>query len=133
MNRINIARAIVAVLLWLGAHQDAAAQGIVLRYAQAYSAMRTIFALPLLVAQREDFQARFVDGTPARLDCLTTGDCAAVPLGQPHDLVAMRRGYRLLGFSTDAVPEYLYTVTAARRSWAEANKDTLVRYVRALA
>ena len=44
----------------------------------------------------------------------------------------MRRGYRLLGLSTDAVPEYLYTVTAARRSWAGANKDALVRYVRAL-
>jgi ABC-type nitrate/sulfonate/bicarbonate transport system substrate-binding protein len=44
----------------------------------------------------------------------------------------MRRGYRLLGLSTDAIPEYLYTVTAARRSWAAANKDTVVRYVRAL-
>jgi ABC-type nitrate/sulfonate/bicarbonate transport system substrate-binding protein len=44
----------------------------------------------------------------------------------------MRRGYRLLGLSTDAIPEYLYTVTAVRRSWAAANKDTVVRYVRAL-
>jgi ABC-type nitrate/sulfonate/bicarbonate transport system substrate-binding protein len=31
------------------------------------------------------------------------------------------------------VPEFLYTVTAARRSWAEAHKDALVRYVRGLA
>src|SRR5262245_29172372 len=89
--------------------------------------------LPQNGLARDDFRTRFVDGTPARLDCLTAGDCDAVPLGQPQDLVAMRRGYRLLGFSTDAVPEYLYTVTAARRSWAEANKDALVRYVRALA
>jgi len=43
------------------------------------------------------------------------------------------RGFRLLGLSTDAVPEYLYTVTTARRSWAAANKDTLARYIRALA
>jgi ABC-type nitrate/sulfonate/bicarbonate transport system substrate-binding protein len=82
--------------------------------------------------RNEDFRTRFVDGTPARLACLTTGDCDAVPLGQPQDFVAMRRGYRLLGLSTDAIPEYLYTVTAARRSWAAANKDTVVRYVRAL-
>lgn len=82
--------------------------------------------------RKEDFRARFVDGTSARLNCLTAGDCDAVPLGQPQDFVAMRRGYRLLGHSTDAVPEYLYTVTAVRRSWADANKDTLVRYVRAL-
>ena len=82
--------------------------------------------------RKEDFRTRFVDGTPARLSCLTAGDCDAVPLGQPQDFVAMRRGYRLLGLSTDAIPEYLYTVTAARRSWAAANKDTVVRYVRAL-
>ena len=83
--------------------------------------------------RREDFRTRFVDGTPERLVCLTAGDCDAVPLGQPQDFVAMRRGFRLLGYSTDAVPHYLYTVTAARRSWATANKDTLVRYARALA
>jgi ABC-type nitrate/sulfonate/bicarbonate transport system substrate-binding protein len=82
--------------------------------------------------QREDFKARFVDGTPDRLVCLTAGDCDAVPLGQPHDFVAIRRGYNLLGRSTDAVPEFVYTITAARRSWAAKNKDAVVRYVRAL-
>ena len=39
----------------------------------------------------------------------------------------------MLGLSTEAVPELLYTVTAARRSWAETNKGAVVRYVRALA
>ncbi len=82
---------------------------------------------------REDFKARFVDGTPDRLVCLTAGDCDAVPLGQPHDFVAIRRGYNLLGRSTEAVPEFVYTVTAARRSWAARNKDAVTRYVRALA
>jgi ABC-type nitrate/sulfonate/bicarbonate transport system substrate-binding protein len=82
---------------------------------------------------REDFRARFIDGTPGRLVCLTAGDCDAVPLGQPHDFLALRRGYQLIGLSTDAVPEYVYTVTAARRSWAVDNKDKLVRYARALA
>jgi ABC-type nitrate/sulfonate/bicarbonate transport system substrate-binding protein len=82
---------------------------------------------------REDFTARFIDGTPDRLVCLTAGDCDAVPLGQPQDFVAMRRGYRLLGLSTEAVPEFVYTVTAARRPWAEQNKEALVRFVRAMA
>ena len=40
----------------------------------------------------------------------------------------MRQGFRLLGLSTEAVPEFVYTVTAARRSWAEQNKETVVRY-----
>ena len=82
--------------------------------------------------QKEDFRSRFVDGTPERLICLTAGDCDAVPLGQPQDFSAIRKGYRLLGLSTDAVPEFLYTVTAVRRSWAATHKDTIVRYVRAL-
>jgi ABC-type nitrate/sulfonate/bicarbonate transport system substrate-binding protein len=232
-------RAILAVLLSLCASPSTAGEAIPLRYGQAYSALRSIFALPLLVAEREgyfvregldfsmlpvpgggekliaalhdgtadishvatpfliqaalagsdavaiaaefnnpiyslvakpenrtytdlkgkligvaaetgsitiairkllamngigrdDFRTRFVDGTPDRLSCLTAGDCDAVPLGQPQDFVAMRRGFRLLGLSTEAVPEYLYTVTAARRSWADANKDAIVRYVRAL-
>ena len=232
-------RAILAALLSLCACQSAAAEAIPLRYGQAYSALRSIFALPLLVAEREgyfvregldfsmlpvpgggekliaalhdgtadishvatpfliqaalagsdavaiaaefnnpiyslvakpenktyadlkgkligvaaetgsitiairkllalnglgreDFRTRFVDGTPERLSCLTAGDCDAVPLGQPQDFVALRRGFRLLGLSTEAVPEYLYTVTAARRSWAGANKEAIVRYVRAL-
>jgi ABC-type nitrate/sulfonate/bicarbonate transport system substrate-binding protein len=233
-------RSLIALLIYFSTCTGASSEGIPLRYAQAYSALRTIFALPLFVAEREgffvreglefsmlpiggggenliaalhngsadiahvatpfliqsalagsdavaivaefnnpvyslvakpeirtygdlkgkllgvaaengsitlsirkllalngvrreDFRARFVDGTPDRLICLTQGDCDAVPLGQPHDFLALRRGYQLIGLSTDAVPEYLYTVTVARRSWAEANKDKLVRYVRALA
>jgi ABC-type nitrate/sulfonate/bicarbonate transport system substrate-binding protein len=233
-------RAVIVALLLICSANAAVAQAITLRYGQAYSALRSIFALPLLVAEREgyfareglnfvtvpipgggekliealhdgtadmghvatpflitaalkgsdavaiatefnnpiysliakpeiktyadlkgkllgvaaetgsitisirkllamhglqvgDYQAKFVDGTPDRLSCLTAGDCVAVPLGQPQDFVAMRQGYRLLGLSTEAVPEFLYTVTAARRSWASQNQDTVVRFVRGLA
>jgi ABC-type nitrate/sulfonate/bicarbonate transport system substrate-binding protein len=235
-----VLRSVIALLLYFSAIHGASSEGIRLRYAQAYSALRTIFALPLFIAereglfvkegldfsmvpvsgggermvqvlhegsadiahvataflvqsvmsgsdavaivaefnnpvysliakpeirkyadlkgkllgvaaengsitlsirkllamngvQREDFRARFVDGTPDRLICLTQGDCDAVPLGQPHDFLALRRGYQLIGLSTDAVPDYLYTVTIARRSWAENNKEALVRYARAMA
>jgi ABC-type nitrate/sulfonate/bicarbonate transport system substrate-binding protein len=235
-----VLRSLIALLIYFSAIHSASSEGIRLRYAQAYSALRTIFALPLFIAEREgffikegvdfsmvpvagggenlvaalhdgsadvahvatafliqsalsgsdavavvaefnnpvysliakpeirtyadlkgkllgvaaengsitlsirkllamhgvqrdDFSARFVDGTPDRLICLVQGDCAAVPLGQPHDFLALRRGYQLIGLSTDAVPEYLYTVTIARRSWAQANKEAVVRYARAMA
>jgi ABC-type nitrate/sulfonate/bicarbonate transport system substrate-binding protein len=82
--------------------------------------------------QRDDYRTKFVDGTPDRLACLTAGDCVAVPLGQPQDFVAMRQGYRLLGHSTEAVPDFVYTVTATRKSWAENNKDAVGRFVRGL-
>ena len=80
-----------------------------------------------------DFQVKTIEGTPARFTCLKRGDCAAVPLGQPQDLLALNEGYRLLGLSNEVVPELLYTVTAVRRSWANAHKDAIVRYVRGLA
>jgi len=80
-----------------------------------------------------DFQVKIIEGTPARSTCLKRGDCAAVPLGQPQDLLAVNEGYRLLGLSNEVVPELLYTVTAARRSWAAAHKDVVVRYLRGLA
>lgn len=80
-----------------------------------------------------DFRVKIIEGTPARFTCLRRGDCEAVPLGQPQDLWALNEGYRLLGLSTEVVPDFLYTVTAVRRPWAEAHKDAIVRYVRALA
>jgi ABC-type nitrate/sulfonate/bicarbonate transport system substrate-binding protein len=89
--------------------------------------------LALHGVQRGEFGARVIEGTSGRWACLRRGDCDAVVLGQPQDLIAMEQGYRLLGASTEVVPDLLYTVTAARRSWAEANKDAVTRYVRALA
>ena len=92
--------------------------------------MRKLLALHGM--SEKDIHVKTIGGTPARLSCLRRGECTAVPLGQPQDLLAQSEGYRLLGASNDAVPEYLYTVTAARRSWAAANPDAMVRYVRAL-
>jgi len=83
--------------------------------------------------QRGDFAPKVIEGTPTRLGCLRRGECDAVVLGQPQDLQAIEQGYRLLGLSNEAVPDFLYTVTAARRSWAEAHKEAVTRYVRAMA
>ncbi len=40
---------------------------------------------------------------------------------------------RLRGISNDAVPSFQFIVSALRRSWGDANNDSLVRYVRGLA
>jgi NitT/TauT family transport system substrate-binding protein len=92
--------------------------------------MRKLLALHGL--RESDVRTKTIDGTPARLGCLRRGGCDAVPLGQPQDVLAQSEGYRLLGRSNEAVPEYLYTVSAARRSWASAHSDLVVRYARAL-
>ena len=80
-----------------------------------------------------DYRVKELVGTPLRAACLKNGECDAVPLGQPDDLIAVKEGYRRLGVSTDAVASFQFEVVAARRSYAEAHADALVRFVRALA
>ena len=41
-----------------------------------------------------DFATKVVVGTAARFACLKSGECAAVPMGQPEDLDAIRRAFR---------------------------------------
>ncbi len=79
-----------------------------------------------------DYSVKELVGTPVRFECLKKGECDAVPLGQPDDLIAMGQGYRRLGLSTEAVAAFQFQVVAARRAFAQANKDAVVRFVRAL-
>jgi ABC-type nitrate/sulfonate/bicarbonate transport system substrate-binding protein len=78
-----------------------------------------------------DYKVKELVGTPVRYDCLKSGECAGVPLGQPNDLEAIQQGYRRLGDSTQAVGAF--QVIAVRRAFAAANKETVVHFVRALA
>lgn len=83
--------------------------------------------------ERGSFAVKTEEGTPQRFYCLLHGDCDAAALGQPQDLQALAQGYSLLGRSDEVLPDFLYTVTAARRPWAQAHREAVVRYVRALA
>ncbi|HLQ93224.1 MAG TPA: ABC transporter substrate-binding protein [Xanthobacteraceae bacterium] len=79
-----------------------------------------------------DYTAKPVVGTPARFDCLKSGECAAVPMGQPEDLGAIAQGFPRLAFTNEAVADLIFNVDMARRAWAAQNKDTMVRFVRAM-
>jgi ABC-type nitrate/sulfonate/bicarbonate transport system substrate-binding protein len=93
--------------------------------------MRKLLALKGL--NEADYLVKEVVGTPVRFDCLKRGECDAVPLGQPEDFLAIGEGYRRLGVSTEAVAAFQFQVVAARRAWAQANKEAVTRFVRALA
>ena len=96
----------------------------------------TLSAVRLLASKglkAADFRAKPVVGTPARFECLKSGECAAVPMGQPEDLDAIRQGYPRLGFTYEAGADLIFNVDMARRAWGEKNKDTLVRLVRGFA
>ena len=62
-------------------------------------------------------------GTPARFDCLKSGECAAVPMGQPEDLEAIKHGFPRLGFTYEAGADLIFNVDMVRRAWGEKNKD----------
>jgi ABC-type nitrate/sulfonate/bicarbonate transport system substrate-binding protein len=80
-----------------------------------------------------DYTVKELVGTPVRFECLKSGECAGVPLGQPNDLEAIAQGYHRLGDSTQAVTAFQFQVIAVRRAFAQANRDTMVHFVRALA
>ena len=80
-----------------------------------------------------DFHAKAVVGTGARFECLKSGECAAVPMGQPEDIGAIKQGYPRLAFTYESGADLIFNVDMTRRAWGEKNKDSLVRLVRGFA
>ena len=95
--------------------------------------LATVRLLALKGIKAADFRAKAVVGTGARFDCLKSGECAAVPMGQPEDLGALKQGYPRLGFSYEAGADLIFNVDMTRRAWGEKNQETLVRFARAFA
>jgi ABC-type nitrate/sulfonate/bicarbonate transport system substrate-binding protein len=93
--------------------------------------MRKLLALKEL--GDADYRVKELVGTPVRAACLKSGECDAVPLGQPEDLIAIKEGYRRLGLSTEAVASFQFEVIAARRDFAQTHAPAIIGFVSALA
>jgi ABC-type nitrate/sulfonate/bicarbonate transport system substrate-binding protein len=93
--------------------------------------MRKLLALKGL--DQADYRVKELVGSPLRAACLKSGECDAVPLGQPDDLIAIKDGYRRLGLSTEAVASFQFEVIAAQRDFAETHGPALIGFVGALA
>jgi ABC-type nitrate/sulfonate/bicarbonate transport system substrate-binding protein len=78
-----------------------------------------------------DYELVSVGGSRERLAALRSGNVAGALLSAPQDAAAEAAGFLRLANSEEAVGRYQGSVGAARRSWAAANGDTLVRYIRA--
>ena len=81
-----------------------------------------------------DFQFRRIRNSDARLECMQSGECAAITAGQPHDIKAINLGlgYHRLGITNEVGP-VVFNMEIVRREWAEENRDVVVRYLRAAA
>jgi len=79
----------------------------------------------------DDYRTTEIIGSTQRAECLSNGDCDAVPLGQPDDIVLARNGFHKLGDSLEVIPRLQFNVIATRRSWAAAHKDAVIALARA--
>jgi ABC-type nitrate/sulfonate/bicarbonate transport system substrate-binding protein len=94
-------------------------------------ASRKLLALHGLGAH--DFQVvGAIRGSDSRFACMRSGECVANSAGQPADIHAIEGGYHRLGITNEIGP-VIYNVEIVRRDWAQAHKDTVVRYIRAVA
>ncbi len=78
-----------------------------------------------------DYRTKEIIGSGQRAECLASGTCDAVPLGQPEDIVFTRKGFRKLGDFLEVLPNLQFNVIAVRRSWAAAHKTVVVALARA--
>ena len=69
-----------------------------------------------------DYQAKGVVGTGARFECLKSTECAAVPMGQPEDLGAIKQGYPRLGFTYESGADLIFNVDMTRRAGERRTK-----------
>lgn len=78
-----------------------------------------------------DYELIGLGGAPQRLAAVQNGGVAGALVNQPSDFIALASGFNSLGLSTDYVDNFQYTITGARRDWAQKNRPLVVRFLRA--
>ncbi len=80
----------------------------------------------------DEFETTRIAGSGARVNCLNSGECAAAVLAQPAIFQALDAGHHNLG-TTNEIGPTLYQFDIVNPDWAAANRETVVKYVRATA
>ena len=105
----------------------------------AVDAIDTAFALVLrrilqahdLDLERGDYELVAVGATGPRLESMQRGETFAAVMNPPFDAQAEASGFRKLADHREVLPDYPGGVIAVNQAWARANRDTLVRFLRA--
>jgi NitT/TauT family transport system substrate-binding protein len=71
-------------------------------------------------------------GSATNLAALQSGQISATTVAVPLNFAAEEAGFNIIGKLSDAVPYFQTNVIAMRRSWAEKNRPTAVRFMRAM-
>jgi ABC-type nitrate/sulfonate/bicarbonate transport system substrate-binding protein len=80
----------------------------------------------------DDYQVKETGGVPPRHKALLEGTIDAGLQSVPWSTVAEGAGMNNLGDATDYVPDWQFVSVNANDAWAAANRDTVVRFLRAL-
>jgi NitT/TauT family transport system substrate-binding protein len=78
-----------------------------------------------------DFDMVFAGATTARASALLAGAVDAAILLPPFDFQAVAKGFKSLGLTVDYVKDLPFSGTAVNVAWANANKATLEKLLRA--
>jgi ABC-type nitrate/sulfonate/bicarbonate transport system substrate-binding protein len=95
----------------------------------------TALALEKLAEQQkmkiDDFSVIIGGNSGARFAALMSGNVAGAMLAQPFDFQAVDKGMHILGSAWDVMKDWQFTTVNANTAWAEKNRDTVVRFLRA--
>ncbi|HEX9445844.1 MAG TPA: ABC transporter substrate-binding protein [Candidatus Binatia bacterium] len=80
-----------------------------------------------------DYKLINVGGSGPAFAALASGQIAASIIAVPLSFEAAELGFNLIGRAADVIPNFQLTVLTARRSWAEANRPVVVRFMKAMA
>ncbi|MDX8479900.1 ABC transporter substrate-binding protein [Mesorhizobium sp. VK24D] len=67
-----------------------------------------------------------------RWEALEAGEIDCAPQPAPWNFLAEDRGYKLIGEVNAFIPEIVFTAIIGRSSWLRANRDMVIRFVKAL-
>jgi NitT/TauT family transport system substrate-binding protein len=79
-----------------------------------------------------DYQLLSVGGTGPSFAAMKAGQIAAAMQAVPYAFLAQEAGFNVIGRISDILPNYLLSAYTVRRSWAEKNRPTVVRFLRAV-
>lgn len=79
----------------------------------------------------QDYDFTYSGSSSNRLAAVINGSAAAAILGQPFDFVAVAQGMNKLASAYDFVPEFSFAGYAVETGWAEKNRATLVKLLKA--
>ena len=79
-----------------------------------------------------DYKLLNVGGTTSAFAAISAGQISAAMQAVPNAFQAQEAGFNVIGRLADVFPNYLLSAYSVRRSWAEKNRQLVVRFLKAV-